>query len=147
MTFPLENLADSNAKDAFARASVAQRRPAAPFSLRLSADQRKRLTEEAADIPLGSYIKAKLFDQGVQSIRRRRSGLTVADKQALARALALLGQSRISSNLNQLAHAANIGALPLTPEVEADLCETLVAVRDMRNLLVQALGLKGGEAP
>lgn len=123
-----------------------KKRPA-PFSLRLSPDERKRLAEEAAGIPLGSYIKGKLLDQGVASIRRRRTSLAIEDRQALARALALLGQSRLASNLNQLAHAAHLGALPVTPEIEAELAEGVVAVREVRALLVQALGLKGEAAP
>lgn len=98
-------------------------------------------------MPLGSYIKGKLLNQGMESIRRRRSGLAVEDRQALARALALLGQSRLASNLNQLAHAAHIGALPVTPEIEAELAEALACIRDIRRLLVEALGLKGGDAP
>ncbi|MBV1800154.1 hypothetical protein [Siccirubricoccus sp. G192] len=49
-------------------------------------------------------------------LRLRRTGLAVEDRQALAKALALLGESRLSSNLNQLAHMASIGALPVTPE-------------------------------
>lgn len=150
MTYSPENLRKSSITTDFAGVAgsqrAAKRRPA-PFSLRLSSEERRRLTEEAADIPLGSYIKGKLLDQGVASIRRRRSGLAIEDRQALARALALLGQSRLASNLNQLAHAAHIGALPVTPEIEAELAEGVAAVREVRALLVQALGLKADAAP
>jgi len=69
------------------------------------------------------------------------------DRQALARVLALLGQSRISNNLNQLAHAANIGALPVTPETEAELAEAVRDVRTVRILLLTALGLKAESPP
>lgn len=34
----------------------------APFSLRLTFEERSRLEELAGDEPLGSYIKRKLFD-------------------------------------------------------------------------------------
>ena len=111
-----------------------------PFSIRLSESERARLIAEAKGIPLGAYIKAKALGEPPLSIRR--SGLAVEDRRALAQALALLGRSHIAGNLNQLAHAANIGALPMTPETESDLRSTLDAVRSMRSLLLQALGMK-----
>jgi hypothetical protein len=112
-----------------------------PFSLRLSVEERARLTAEAGGAPLGTYLKAKLLG-GTVPVRMRRSGLAVEDRQALGKALALLGQSRLASNLNQLAHLAHIGALPVSPEIEAEFQEAVSAVREMRRLLVTALGLK-----
>lgn len=119
------------------------KRPA-PFSLRLSAEERARLATEAAGAPLGAYIKAKALGTRIP-VRMRRTGLAIEDRKSLAQALALLGQSRIANNLNQLAYAANIGSLPMTPETEMELQETLRAVQDMRRLLMIALGTKPGE--
>lgn len=113
----------------------------APFSIRLTDDERARLTAEAKGMPLGAYIKAKAL--GGEPIARRNTGYAVEDRQALAQALALLGRSHIASNLNQLAHAANIGTLPMTPETEEDLRETIRAVRSIRTLLLHALGMRG----
>ena len=118
-----------------------KKRPS-PFCIRLSEEQRIRLSEEAGDIPLGAYIKAKAL--GEPALRKRRTGLPVEDKAALAKSLALLGKSRLASNLNQLAHAANIGALPITPETEAHLRASLDDVREIRHLLMMALGMKPG---
>ena len=124
---------------------VSPRRPA-PFSLRLSEDERARLAGEAAGAPLGTYLKVKLL--GDTPVRTRRTGLAVEDRRALGQALGLLGRSRIANNLNQLAHAANVGALPVSPELEADLMATLADVREIRRLLLVALGLKlDGGAP
>jgi hypothetical protein len=62
------------------------------------------------------YIKARVFDgTGL------RSAAAIADRPALAQALALLGQSRCASNLNQIAHLAHIGALSFSPEEQAEL--------------------------
>ena len=58
----------------------------------------------------------------------------------LAQALALLGRSHLSSNLNQIAHAVNIGILPVTPETEAELLAAVSAVTEMRGLFLRALG-------
>ena len=122
--------------------SACPARPA-PFSLRLSAAERVRLESDARGAPLGAYVKAKLFDRpALPPLKRRRSVRPVGDDAALAQALALLGSSRIASNLNQLAHAANIGALPVDSETIHDLNEAVDLVREIRALLVAALGLK-----
>lgn len=117
-----------------------KRRPA-PFCIRLSDAERARLTAEAAGRPLGAYIKAKAL--GDKPLRRpRHEGITVADRRPLAQALALLGRSRIASNLNQIAHAVNVGVLPVTPETEAELFAAVRDVRAVRRMLVAALGMK-----
>lgn len=121
-------------------AAKPKRRRSAPFAIRLSKDERARLEQEAAGVPLGAYIKAKAL--GSPPPRLRRTGLSIVDRQAFARALALLGGSRLASNLNQLAKLAHVGALPLTPEVEAELLAALGDVRAIRRLLMEALGLK-----
>lgn len=119
------------------------KRPA-PFSLRLSAAERARLVGESKGTPLGTYIKSKVLGT-VPPVHLRRTGLAIEDRQALARVLALLGGSRLSNNLNQLARAANIGALPITPETELELAEALHDVRSMRLSLLKALGLTAEE--
>jgi hypothetical protein len=115
-----------------------------PFSIRLSEADRARLAVEAAGAPLGTYIRSKVLGEGLP-LRVRRTGLAVEDRQALGQALALLGKSRLSSNLNQLAHLGNIGALPFTPEVETELLGALEDIRAIRRLLMTALGLKVGD--
>lgn len=110
-----------------------------PFSLRLSVEERAKLETAAAGMPLGSYIKAKLFD-GDLSPRRTRGSAPVKDHAALAQILGMLGNMRLASNLNQLARSANIGTLPLTPEVEEELALACAAVIAMRAELLRALG-------
>ena len=60
----------------------------------------------------------------------------------MAQGLAFLGNSRLASNLNQLAKLANTGALPMTPETEAELAAALLAVQELRRLFLSALGMK-----
>jgi hypothetical protein len=117
----------------------------APFSIRLSEDERARLAMEAAGAPLGAYIKAKVL--GAAAIRSRRSGIAIEDRTALAKGLALLGQSRLANNLNQLAYAVNTGSLPVTPETEEELFAAVRDVRSLRRLFLMALGLKPEDAP
>lgn len=92
-------------------------------------------------MPLGTYIKAKALN--APPLKRAAA---VDDRKALSQAIALLGQSRIASNLNQLAHLGNIGALPLTPEMLAELSAALQHVSEIRALLIKAVGLKDGGA-
>ncbi|MEO6215103.1 MAG: hypothetical protein ABIO86_03660 [Sphingomonas sp.] len=73
---------------------------------------------------------------------RRRSKAPVKDHQALAQVLGLLGQSRLSSNLNQLARSANTGSLPVTPDTEAALMSAVADVQELRRLLLEALNLE-----
>jgi len=121
------------------------KRPA-PFSIRLSQEERARLAVEAAGAPLGAYIKTKLC--GTMPLEsNRRKVLTIKDREALAKALALLGRTHFSNNLNQIAHAVNMGILPVTPETEAELRAALSAVLEIRSLLMTALGHKVGKTP
>lgn len=115
-----------------------------PFSLRLNKDEREKLEVAAAGMPLGPFIKAKLFD-GDLTPRRTRGQAPVKDHAALARALGLLGNLRLANNLNQLAKAVNMGTLPLSPEVEDELMATCAAVLAIRMELMKALGYDAGE--
>lgn len=117
-----------------------------PFSLRLSDEERQRLIAEADGVPLGTYIKAKVLGDS-RPLRMRRTGGAVEDRQALGQVLAMLGRSRLASNLNQLAHLAHVGALPLTPETEAELNEAYRDIRDIRRLLLTALGTRPEDGP
>ena len=125
---------------------MARKRPsskktyAAPFSLRLSEDERKTLEELADGQPWGTYIKEALFDRQVRP--RTRGARPVKDRAELARLLGLLGASRISQNINQLAKAANTGSLPVNADVHRALLESCDSVRNMRALLLTALGLQ-----
>lgn len=97
------------------------------------------MRDAANGVPLGAYIKAVLFDGGLEKVRRRNTN-PVKDHEALGRVLGALGSSRLSSNLNQLARASNTGSLPVTLETEAEIKEACEAVIAMRKELMRALG-------
>lgn len=118
---------------------ILKKRPA-PFSLRLSAEERARLAMEAAGEPLGAYIKAKILSGTDPEGRKRRKVLTIKDREALAQALALLGATHFAQNLNQIAHGVHIGTLPVTPELEAELHEAAVHIAQIRAAIMAALG-------
>ena len=54
----------------------------------------------------------------------------------------MLGQSRIASNLNQLAYHANIGALIVGAAEKEDIAEANAHLAAIRALLMEALGKK-----
>ncbi|RKF06996.1 hypothetical protein DEM25_003695 [Oceaniradius stylonematis] len=116
-----------------------KRKRPAPFSIRLNDAELAKLLDEAKGAPLSAYIKAKALGA---PLRLRRSGLSIKDRQALAQALALLGNGDLAKSLSEIAHAASIGVLPLTPETESVLLRAVQDVRGVRRLLVQALGLQ-----
>lgn len=114
------------------------------FTLRLTDEEKRLLIERAGDVPLGIYIRGLILGADV---RQKRRSVPLKDDTALARVLAMLGQSRLSSNLNQLAKAVHIGALPVTPETESEIVAACTAVLAMRHDLLAALGLpEGGRA-
>ena len=49
----------------------------------------------------------------------------------------------MAANLNQLAHAANIGALDCDEQVRDELIAACADIKALRQMLVAALGLKG----
>ena len=119
---------------------MSKRKRPAPFSLRLTFEQRARLEADAAGMSLSAYIHWRLFDPENPPPRSRNKA-PVKDHEALLRVLGQLGQTRLANNLNQLARQANTGSLPLTPETELALLEAAANVADIRAMLVQALGL------
>lgn len=111
-----------------------------PFSIRFTAEERERLSSAAGNMALSAYIKGRLFD-GMPPVPRQRSHSRV-DQSKIGQALAMLGQSRLSANMNQIAKAANRGTLPLTPDLIEDLNSACADIEYMRWLLVSSLGLK-----
>jgi len=116
-----------------------KRKYPAPFSLRLSREERKELKRLAGGRPLGEFIKDALFNKKLRPQLRKPA---IQDQKLLAKILGALGQSRIASNINQLAKAANSGSLPVNEEVLKSLFEAVRAIEWMRKNLIEGMGLK-----
>jgi hypothetical protein len=116
-----------------------------PFSLRLTFEERAKLEKQAAGMPLGAYIRKQVFG-GDANPRKTRGKHPVKDHVALGRVLGALGQSRLSSNVNQLARAVNTGSLPVTPDTEQSIIEACEAIEEIRIELLRALGTEPGGA-
>ena len=120
----------------------AAKKYAPPFSVRLTLAERARLDAEAGPLPIGEYVRTRLFD--TPDTRQRVYRRPVQDAEALVEVLAVLGNSRMAGNLYQIVRAVHAGELAVTAEQQKALEEALVNVREMRQWLMAALGLKDG---
>ncbi len=115
---------------------------APPFSVRLTLAERARLDTEAGQLPIGEYVRVRLFD--TPDTRQRVYRRPVQDAKALGQVLAALGNTRMAGNLYQIVRAVHAGELAVTAEQQKELEEALVNVREMRQWLMAALGFKDG---
>ncbi|WP_262694709.1 hypothetical protein [Kordiimonas aquimaris] len=121
-----------NSVSAFKSASKGKPKKPAPFSLRLTEKEKNKLLHRAKGQPLGGYIKGQLFNV-------KNASITKTDA---ATVLAILGSSDLARNMACIAKAAEIGAMPVTPELAAQLQEACTDIDRMRFALVRSLGLK-----
>jgi len=136
----------NSGRDTFNRAAGEKCDYPVPFSLRLTFEERAALERAAADMPLGAYIRSRILGEDARP-RKTRNKRPVEDYAALGQVLSELGRSRIANNLNQLAHAANSGSLPVTPDTEAALVESCRDVQALRAEVIRALGLRSTIEP
>jgi hypothetical protein len=114
--------------------------------LRLTRAERERLEAEAGSMPLGAYIRERLF--GEQSAPPRKRRRPSADQAGLAKVLGMLGASRLAANVNQLAKAAKLGLIVgAAPEVIQQIMEACADIRVMRDALLAALGMSIEDGP
>lgn len=117
-----------------------KKRPA-PFSLRLSFEEKQKLIEDAGRQSIAAYIKSRLFDPDAP-VKQARGLNPVKDQKALAQLLGMLGASSIAKNLTALANAARVGVLPLGEDTERAIKRACDDVRIMRRFLLAALGIR-----
>lgn len=115
-----------------------------PFSLRFTAEERAWLDRRTGGKSLAAYIRDQVLGDAVAP-RKKALRRPNVDQKALAQALGALGQSRLSSNLNQIAKAANQGTFPVSPELATELSQACSDIAAMRSDLIAALGLKSEE--
>lgn len=116
-----------------------------PFSIRLTRAEREELERRAGKRPVGAFARERLFGHKETDGRRakaKRTRFPTADKTALAQVLGLLGQSNLARNLDTIAEAARIGALPLTPDMLTRIDQACRDIAAMKSALMQSLGIK-----
>lgn len=132
----------SSVKQAFADSAAApKRKRPAPFSIRLSEDERAYLERKAGNKPLGTYARDKLLGDA-QTARKPALRKQRMDYEVLGRVLAMLGDSELATSLCMLALAAESGSLPVTKDVEGKIHSACDDVQEIRLILIRALGLR-----
>ena len=124
-----------------------RRKAPAPFSIRFTEEERERLERDAGTLSLAAYIRMKLLsgDDAAPAGRRNRSRRRhqpSAELTVLGHMLGGLGQSALAANMERIAKTADMGALPVTPELEHQLAEACADIARMRMALIEALGVK-----
>ena len=111
------------------------------ITLRLSEEENALLRDLADGVTVSSYVRECLFGKDTNKRKTRRRHQPVADEQSLARTLAMLGETRMANNLNQLAHKANMGDLKMSSSTLAQIEEAYDHIQGMRKALIKAIGL------
>ena len=112
-----------------------------PISVRFSEKERALLVQYAGRQSLSAYVREKVL--GDHTEQRRKTQASSVDQALFAKGLALLGQSRLSQNVNQIAKGLNSGTLAVTPDVVAEVQQACSDVRLIRQALLTALGRRG----
>lgn len=110
-----------------------------PISIRVTAEERTRLEQEAGERTLSAYCRSRLF--GTKD-KRGPDRKPSTDAALLARILAQLGQSGVPQNLNFIADAIRTGTLDDDPALQAKLEDACAFIIAIRAELIRALGLK-----
>ena len=109
-----------------------------PMSLRVTAREKARIKTYAGDASVSRYLR----DVALKGkSKRRQTDISVTVDMA-ARMLGMLGQSELLSNLQKIADAAEMGALPVTDELTEELRTACALVIAIRHDLISTLGIK-----
>lgn len=117
-----------------------KKRPA-PFSIRFTEEERARLEYDAEGMAIGEYIKWRVFHES-NPRRKVRNRRPIKDHVILARAIAMLGRSQLTQNMQVLADMARSGSLPVSNQTKAQIFQATEDIKAMRQMLVEAVGKK-----
>ena len=120
----------------------AQKEIAQQYCIRLKPSELALLKEWAEHLGISVSELIRRRTLGDYEAPRRKNRRPRRDDKLLGKLLGALGQSRLSSNMNQIAKAANMGALPVGDDLIAELTQACFDIQTMRRELITALGLK-----
>lgn len=121
--------------------TIPQKKNSYILSIRLTPEERAQLEEYAAGMSLSDYARPRIFNQNFPK-RKTRGKHPVKDHKHLAKILGVLGSLGIFECLKELAQAARVGTLEVTPDTEKAIQEACQAVIWIKNALIRALGLQ-----
>lgn len=106
--------------------------------IRLTPSEREQLDKLAGNQTVSAYVREKAL--GVHVTKRITLRKPKMEDIQYSTLLAALGQSRLSSNVNQLAKHANMGTIDCTKDIQQQLEDASDAILAMRDALFMALG-------
>ena len=109
------------------------------FTIRLTPEERAKIDAAAGDMPLGVYIRSRLFDAPSPrhyAPRRRKQ----ADQVMLEKIWVELRRQYISSNLNRIMRAIEEHDLEVPADLEMELRILRSDLRLLRRDILKALG-------
>jgi hypothetical protein len=121
-----------------------KRRRASSISIRVSEAERKTLKRKAGKRSVGAYVRERALGED-QEPHRKASSTPSIDYGLLAQLLGKLGKSDQVSCLFLLSVAAEADRVELAEKERAALDMACADIRDMRSILMQALGLRDAE--
>lgn len=123
--------------------SKPKKRYPTPISVRFTDEERALLEQQAGDLTLSAYVRICVLRDKAPK-HRTRSKKVVQDHELLGKLIGALGRSKLPNNINQLTKAVNNGTLSLDNDVALELERAARDIATMRQILLVALGLKGG---
>lgn len=120
--------------------------PTFTISIRVTAEEKKRLEYDAAGMSRSAYIRERLFGSDVNS-RKTRGKHPVKDFEALARVLGRLGKLNLAQAFDDLSWAERNGKIVLEAKAVDAIQQACTDISEMRDDLVTALGLKPERKP
>ncbi|NVK17768.1 MAG: hypothetical protein HWE30_03645 [Methylocystaceae bacterium] len=134
----------SSVQNAFKQSSITKktkRKRPSPLSLRLSDEERTVLETRAGSKPLGTYIRDQLLGD-YQSKRKPAIRKPKVSDAEFAQILGLLGKSDQVKCLFLMLAAVENERVQLEKQEHEALSQACEDIKDMRALLVSALGLR-----
>lgn len=115
------------------------------FSIRFTKEERARLDAAAGDMPIGTYIRSRLFDTPTPR-RHPRKYRPDIDRAALNKLLRELGRQHIASNLNRIMKAIEEGDVEIDDKLELELRGFRADLRVLMRGIKKAMGRELSEA-
>lgn len=123
-----------------------RRKRVPPVSIRFSDEERRLLASHAGNKPLSTYVR-EYVTQAHSGKVRKRSRSSAHDPKLTAQLLSTLGRSELAGLLRDTLRAVDNGALILNGETEAQLRQASAELMVMRQMLIEAFGLRCGVSP
>jgi len=119
-----------------------KKRRAAPLSIRLSASERAWLEEQAGGIPIGTYVKSRLFAANDNTPPRTRGRAPIKDCEELAKIHGKFARFDVFLSIKGLLKGAANNNIRLKPETEDALVSACEDISDIRHHVMKALGTR-----